>query len=106
MFHSQSFIPFFILAWPAICRETLTIDILMRSRGTTGNSCGLCKDNGETTNHSLNHCDMAKKLRNLILAIFGLKWVFGTWFPYVYLHVYGRSVSEECFVQKSCYIKD
>lgn len=66
------------------------------------NKCSLCKDNEETTNHLLIHCDRAKKLRNLILAIFGLKWVFGTWFPYVYLDVYGKSMTEEYFVQKSC----
>ena len=41
-----------------------------------GNRCSLCKDNEESANHILIHCDKTKMLWTVLLTSFGPVWVF------------------------------
>lgn len=36
----------------------------------------MCKHDAESVNHLLLHCDVARELGSLILAMFGMEWVF------------------------------
>ena len=38
--------------------------------------CCLCKSSGESVNHLLLHCRVARKVWNFILCAFGVSWVF------------------------------
>ena len=44
-------------AWEAVWGKFLTIDMLMKRGWSIINRCNLCKDNEESTDHIMIHCD-------------------------------------------------
>ena len=64
---------FFFFAEKVVWRKILTVDILMKNGWTIVNKCSLCKDNEESINHILIHCDETKVIWTFLFAVFGLK---------------------------------
>ncbi|RVW34126.1 hypothetical protein CK203_084378 [Vitis vinifera] len=62
-------------AWEAVWGKISTIDMLMRRGWSMANRCNLCKENEETVNHILIHCDKTRDLWNLLFSSFGVVWV-------------------------------
>ena len=54
----------------------LTLDQLKKRGRALANRCFLCGEGEETVGHLLLHCSKAKILWDLLLAIFGVSWVF------------------------------
>ena len=54
----------------------LTLDQLKKRGRALANRCFLCGEGEEIVNHLLIHCSKAEILWELLLAIFGVSWVF------------------------------
>ena len=54
----------------------LTLDQLKKRGRVLANRCFLCGKDEETIDHLLLHCFVAGLLWDLLLAIFGVNWVF------------------------------
>ena len=63
-------------AWEASLGKVLTLDQLKRRGRALANRCFLCGEEEETIDHLLIHCSKARILWDLLLAIFGVSWVF------------------------------
>ena len=63
-------------AWEATWGKILTLDRLQRRGWQLPNRCFLCGCEEENDNHILLHCIVVKTLWEIVLAIFGVKWVF------------------------------
>ena len=63
-------------AWKASWGKVLTLDQLKKRGRALANRCFLCGEEEETMNHLLIHCSKAKILWELLLANFGVSWVF------------------------------
>ena len=63
-------------AWKASWGKVLTLDQLKKRGRALANRCFLCEEGEETIDHLLLHCSKAKILSDLLLAIFGVSWVF------------------------------
>jgi hypothetical protein len=61
--------------WTAVWGKILTNDNLRKRRVVLVDWCCLCKKDGESSDHLLLHCSMAKQLWDSILNLFGLNWV-------------------------------
>ena len=64
---------FFI--WSAAWNKILTCDNLSKRGYTLVSWCCMCRCNGETVNHLLIHCSVARALWSWILGVFGIAWV-------------------------------
>jgi hypothetical protein len=62
--------------WTAAWGRILTCDNLMRRGFVMVGWCCLCKSSGESVNHLLLHCRVAREVWNFILCAFGVSWVF------------------------------
>ncbi|RVX19512.1 hypothetical protein CK203_004994 [Vitis vinifera] len=56
----------------AVWGKFLTVDMLMKRGWSMVNRCSLCKDNKESADHILIHCDKTRELWTLLLSSFGL----------------------------------
>ena len=54
----------------------LTLDLIKKRGRALANRCFLCGEEEETIDHLLIHCTKARLLWDLLLAIFGVPWVF------------------------------
>ena len=63
-------------AWEASWGKVLTLDQQKKWGRALANKCFLCGKDEETINHLLLNCSMARLLWDLLLAIFGVNWVF------------------------------
>ncbi|RVX10222.1 LINE-1 reverse transcriptase-like [Vitis vinifera] len=63
-------------AWEATWGKILTLDRLQRRGWQLTNCCFLCGCEEENVNHILLHCTVARVLWDIILALFGVHWVF------------------------------
>ena len=63
-------------AWEASWGKVLTLDQIKKRERALANRCFLCGKDEETIDHLLLHCPMARLLWDLLLAIFGVNWVF------------------------------
>ena len=54
----------------------LTLDQIKKQVRALANRCFLCGNDEETIDHMLLHCSVARLLWDLLLAIFGVYWVF------------------------------
>ena len=54
----------------------LTLDQLKKRGRALANRCFLCGEGEETVGHLLLHCSKVKILWDLLLAIFGVSWMF------------------------------
>ena len=52
------------------------VDTLMKRGWSMANRYSLCKDNEESVDHILLHCDKTREFWTLLLTTFGLVWVF------------------------------
>jgi len=76
-------------AWTAALGKILTLDNLRKKRVIVIDRCCMCKMTGETVDHLLLHCEVARALWYVILSRFGLSWVmpfrvvdlFACWWP-------------------------
>jgi hypothetical protein len=62
-------------AWTAAQRKILTLDNLRKKRVIVIDRCCMCKMNGESVDHLLLHCEVARALWNAIFSRFSLFWV-------------------------------
>lgn len=62
-------------AWEACHEAILTGDNLRIRRMIYVDWCFMCKSSGESTNHLLLHCPVARVLWNWIFGLFNLSWV-------------------------------
>lgn len=65
----------FFFAWEACHDAILTGDNLRRRRKIYVSWCFMCKGSGESTNHLLLHCPVARSLWNMVFSLFGFSWV-------------------------------
>ena len=63
-------------AWEASWGKIFTLDRLQRRGWQLPNRCFLCGCEEENVNHMLLHCIVVKTLWEIVLAIFGVQWVF------------------------------
>ena len=70
---APSKVVFFV--WSASLGKILTLDNLRRRQVIVVNQCCLFKLDGESVDHLLIHCEVARALWNSILCRFGLSWV-------------------------------
>ena len=63
-------------AWEDSWGKVLTLDQLKKRGRALANRCFFCGEGEETIDHLLLHCSKAKILWDLLLAIFGVIWVF------------------------------
>jgi len=66
-------------AWTAALGKILTLDNLRKKRVIVIDRCCMCKMNGETVDHLLLHCEVARVLWYAILSRFSLSWVMPLW---------------------------
>ena len=71
--HAPRRVAFF--AWSASWVRILTIDNLMRRGYQLAGWCCMCRQDGETINHLLIHCDLAFGLWSFVFRTFGILWV-------------------------------
>jgi hypothetical protein len=62
-------------AWTAAHGKILTLDNLRKKRVIVIDRCCMCKMNGESVDHPLLHCEVARALWIAIFSRFSLSWV-------------------------------
>ena len=62
-------------SWTAALGKLLTIDNLRKRQLIIVDWCCLCKQSGESVDHLLLHCSMARELWSLVFGLFGVDWV-------------------------------
>jgi len=62
-------------AWTAVLGKILTLDNLRKKLVIVIDRCYMCKMNGESVDHILLHCEVARALWNTIFSRFSLFWV-------------------------------
>jgi hypothetical protein len=62
-------------AWTAAQGKILTLDNLRKKRVIVIDRCCMCKMNGESVDHLLLHCEVARVLWNAIFSRFSLSWI-------------------------------
>ena len=63
-------------AWEATWGKILTLDRLQKRGWQLLNHCFLCGCEEENVNHILLHCIVVRVLWEIVLALFGVQWVF------------------------------
>jgi hypothetical protein len=62
-------------AWTVALGKILTLDNLIKKQVIVIDRCCMCKINGESVDHLLLHCEVARALWNAIISRFSLSWV-------------------------------
>jgi hypothetical protein len=66
-------VSFFV--WTASLGKILTLDNLRKRGLIVVNWCCMCKRSGESINHLLLHCEVARTLWSVLFTLFSVKWV-------------------------------
>jgi hypothetical protein len=66
-------VAFFV--WSTALGKILTHDILRKRIFVVIDWCCMCKKNGESMDHLLLHCEVARDLWSYIFSLFGIEWV-------------------------------
>ena len=66
-------VSFFV--WTAALGQILTVDNLRKRGLIVVNWCSMCKRSGESIDHLLLHCDVARTLWSVLFSLFDVKWV-------------------------------
>jgi hypothetical protein len=61
--------------WTAVLGKVLTYDNLRRRHIVVVEWCCMCKKNGESIDHLLLHCDVARAVWSSFYSLFGVEWV-------------------------------
>jgi hypothetical protein len=70
---APTMVAFFV--WSAALGKILTHDNLCKRNVIVIEWCCMCKKNGESMNHLLLHCEVARELWSYIFILFGIEWV-------------------------------
>jgi hypothetical protein len=70
---APSRVAFFV--WTAALGKILTMDNLRKRNVVVVEWCCMCKKSGESIDHLLIHCEVARELWSYILNLFGVEWV-------------------------------
>ena len=62
-------------SWTAALEKILTIDNLRKRGLILVDWCCLCRESGESPDHILLHCKVARELWNMVFVMFGVQWV-------------------------------
>jgi hypothetical protein len=62
-------------SWTAALGNLLTIDNLRKRNLIIIDWCCLCKQSGESVDHLLLHCSLARELWSMVFGLFGVSWV-------------------------------
>jgi hypothetical protein len=62
-------------SWTAALGKILTIDNLCKRGLILVDWCCLCRESGESPDHILLHCKIARELWNMVFVLFGVQWV-------------------------------
>ena len=62
-------------SWTAALGKVLTIDNLRKRGLILVDWCCLCRESGESPDHILLHCKVARELWNMVFVMFGVQWV-------------------------------
>jgi endonuclease/exonuclease/phosphatase family metal-dependent hydrolase len=62
-------------SWTAALGNLLTIDNLRKRHLIIIDWCCLCKQSGESVDHLLLHCSLARELWSMVFGMFGVSWV-------------------------------
>jgi hypothetical protein len=66
-------VSFFV--WTVALEKILTYDNLCRQNIVVVEWCSMCKKSGESIDHLLLHCDVARDIWSYFLILFGVEWV-------------------------------
>jgi hypothetical protein len=61
--------------WTASLGKILTLDNLRKRGLTVVDWCCMCKKSGESINHLLLHCEVARTLWSVLFTLFDVLWV-------------------------------
>jgi len=70
---APSRVAFFV--WSAALGKILTHDNLRKRNVIVMEWCCLCKKSGESIDHLLLHCEVARTLWSYVLILFGVEWI-------------------------------
>jgi hypothetical protein len=62
-------------SWTAALGRFLTIDNLRKHNLIIIDWCCMCKQSGESVDHLLLHCSLARELWSMVFVLFGVHWV-------------------------------
>jgi hypothetical protein len=63
---------FAFLSWTSSLGKILTMDILRKRGLIVPNWCCMCKRSGESVDHLLLHCFVARELWSMVFGLFGI----------------------------------
>ena len=82
--------------WEASWSKVLTLDQLKKRGRALANRCFLCGEGEEIVDHLLINCSKAKILWDLLLAIYGVSWLFLLFVKETLLSWQGSFVGKRC----------
>lgn len=65
--------------WSAVLGKILTLNNLRKQNLIMVDWCCMCKTSGETIDHILLHCEVARALWNTAFGLCGLEWIMHCW---------------------------
>ena len=83
-----------LFTWEASWGKVLTLDQLKKRGRELANRFFLCGEGEETIDHLLIHCSKAKILWDLLLAIYGVSWMFPLFVKETLLSWQGSSIGK------------
>lgn len=73
--HNEEYFPWNVIffSWTTTLGRILTVDNLIKRKVIIVDWCCMCKRTGETVDHILLHCDVARELWLFVFSLFGVQ---------------------------------